>query len=166
MSLVVRARSTRSSTTRPPLIIALSPSSLTMRARKRSKTSSWRLRAKSTPLTDVERSRFSRACLNAAARRSGSRGPTSGANRLQVVLVNERAGERLSNGHLDELGGHMRVNAVQERPSRVRHRDGANLDAILPRHIAVMNDYPLRHAEATLAPAHGQRQVHLSRERV
>jgi hypothetical protein len=60
-------RSTRSSTTRPPLSMALSPSSRAMRARKRSKTRSWRLRAKSIPLDDEERRRVSTACLNAAA---------------------------------------------------------------------------------------------------
>ena len=40
---------------------------LDKRARKRSKTRSWRRRAKFVPLSDAARSRVSRACLNAAA---------------------------------------------------------------------------------------------------
>ncbi len=60
----------------------------------------------------------------------------------------------------------MRVDAVEERPSRIRHWHRADLDPILPRHIAVMKDYPLRNAEATLGPGRGQRQIHFSGKRV
>jgi hypothetical protein len=66
MSFVVRAWSRRSSRTSPPLSIARLPSTWTVRGRKRSKTRSCRLRAKSAPVFVVARSRCSSACLNAS----------------------------------------------------------------------------------------------------
>jgi hypothetical protein len=65
-SFVVRARSRRSSRTRPPFSVAASPSTATIRARKRSKTRSWRLRANSAPVLADERRRCSSACLKAS----------------------------------------------------------------------------------------------------
>lgn len=52
MSLVVRARLRRTSRTRPPFSVAVSPNTATMRARNRSKTRSWRLRA--SPADDAQ----------------------------------------------------------------------------------------------------------------
>ncbi len=66
MSRVVRARSRRSSRTSPPFNVAVSPSTATTLARKRSNTRSWRRRAKSGPLPAAERTRCSRACLKAS----------------------------------------------------------------------------------------------------
>lgn len=64
-SFVVRARASRSSSTRPPLRIAASPTSRCTRARNRSNTSSCRRRAMSTPDVDSARRRCSSACLKA-----------------------------------------------------------------------------------------------------
>ncbi len=54
----------------------------------------------------------------------------------------------LSNGRLDELGGYVRVNPIEQRPSRVRHRDSTYLEdsavAPLPSLSAIRDAYSER----------------------
>lgn len=63
---MVRARSRRSSRATPPLSVAASPNTTAIRARKRSKTASSRVRATGTPAGVASLSRCSSACLKAA----------------------------------------------------------------------------------------------------
>lgn len=89
-----------------------------------------------------------------------------GANHLHSVLVDESTTASLLHRGVNEFGGDMRGHAIAERADRVRHGDGADLDAVVLRHVGVVNEDAIGNAKAAPRPIRGKGQADLSRQRI